>query len=103
MRDTLASPPEIDDAAIVFVFKKCQSGPLHEVRTSSGEYATEAAANEGKRMTRDALVVTTGFLGPLDQLVKSMPTKSGVTQRDRDEMLHALRAFEPSGAQSEFS
>jgi hypothetical protein len=103
MRDTLASPPAIDDAAIVFVVKKCQSGPLHEVRTQAGEYVTEAAANEGKRMTRDALSITTGLLGPLDQLVKSMPTKQSVTQRDRDEMLHALRAFDPSGARSEFS
>lgn len=53
MNETLANPPAIADAAIVFVLKKLSNGHLHETRTASGELVTEALASESKTLERE--------------------------------------------------
>jgi hypothetical protein len=53
MHETLANPPAIDDAAIVFVLKKLSGGALHEVKTADGTLVTEALASQGRVLGRE--------------------------------------------------
>lgn len=76
MNETLANPPREDDAAIVFVLKKLQSGHLHEVRTEKGEYVTEAAANAGRAEFRDLPNILRAIVPDFGSIGKSIPGRN---------------------------
>jgi 5-methylcytosine-specific restriction endonuclease McrA len=74
MNETLAHPPSIDGAAVVFVLRKLQSGHLHETRTADGALVTEALAEQAKAESRDATAALLAAAPELFGGVKSLPT-----------------------------
>lgn len=76
MQETLANPPAIDDAAIVFVLKKLVSGALHEVKTADGTLVTEAMASQGRLLGREIgeAFVANGLTALTVSIGRPMPT-----------------------------
>lgn len=73
MNETLDKPPSKNEAAIVFVSKKLESGHLHETRTETGELVTEALANDGRKLGRDTTANLMSVAPELFAGIKSMP------------------------------
>ncbi len=73
MNETLAHPPTLDQAAIVFVMKKLHSGHLHERRNDDGVLVTEALANETKTLNRDVTAMLLEAAPELFGGIKSIP------------------------------